>query len=163
MTHDDSSITNSPISASMSPCVRACVCVIAHVHLPAWSFILIMTYPRSKKHVLIDAYGLVIKCFFSVPLLRLHAAINRRRAAAEWDQRGLLRGKDQEGPTELDPTAPVIVWPDGFHNPQRCQDVWPLSEAQLAGHWRHGQAHTHVEPTFFWVRNQMSEHFLWNN
>lgn len=52
------------------------------------------------------------------------------------------------------------MWPDGFHHPQGCQDIWRQPEAQPAGHWRHGQTHTHVEPLFFWVRDQISVVFF---
>lgn len=94
--------------------------------------------------------------FFS---LRSCAAANRRREAANWDLGGLLRREDQKVPAELDAAAPSITWPDGIQREQRSQDIWPLREAQRAGHRGPGQTRACVEPTFFRVRNHIE--FFW--
>lgn len=69
MTLDDSSFTNSPISASMSMCV--CVFRIARVHSLPWSFILIMANHCINGMFLIDARGLVMKSFVFFPRLEV--------------------------------------------------------------------------------------------
>lgn len=96
----------------------------------------------------------LFSCLLFFPL-RLCAAANRRGEAANWDLGGLLRGEDQTGSAELDAAAPSITWPDGIQREQRSQDIWPLREAQRAGHRGPGQTRACVEPTFFRVRNHI--------
>lgn len=160
MTQNDSFITNSPVNARACfslPLLWVCACVC----VPAGSFILIMT--GSNKLVLIDAHmdSLAFKSLSSLLALsslapRLCAASNRRWAGADWDQGGLLWRKDQEGPDELDATDQSVQRPESFYRLQRCQELRPLSQAQRVGHWRLGQTHQNLEPTFLRVRNQSS-------